>query len=398
MKIGLSGIITLLIFFILTGMNISDVSAAKKGKKKQAVKEKQAGPASQKETFWAHPNGNLLSASFASDGKSAVSVNSEGDIFFWDVESGKKIRTVRFGTRAISAAFFGNTKIALAGGLDKNNAILMQNLTTGEKIETLAGHKGGITTLAFSTDGDNILSGGWNHQVTLWGGTHGDIVRVFKGHNAVVHSVAVSPNRVLVASGSADGTIKIWNMSTGELTQTIKKAHKKGVLKVSFSPNGKLILSGGIEKGKDKKNKKDIYSIKLWDLETGKSLFKKTNFSEDQEELVIAMFSPNGKYVLSGNKSGTSTPNATLKLWDATAPEIIPAKGAIVPPKEPLRIFSGHGGGISTVTFSPDSTRILAGGDGTLTIWETETGKILGGGVANDATLPTGVPPVPSQG
>jgi WD40 repeat protein len=385
-------IIVLLALFIFVGANTietQNVYAAKKGKgrakpkvekkiEQKIAEEKAPAPEEKKVDLWNHPGGTLLSTSFSSDGKSAVSVNSEGTIFFWDVETGKKIRSVRYGSKATAATFFGNKQIAFAGGLDKDNAIFMLNLTTGKKTETLAGHKGGVKTLAFSTDGENILSGGWNNQVTLWGGEHGDIVRVFKGHDDVVNSVAFSPDRVLAASGSADGKINVWNMSTGELTQKIK-AHKQGVLKVAFSPDGNLILSGGIKKGKGKDKKKNTYPIKLWDVATGKPLAK-TNLAEHKEALLIALFSPNGRYVLSGDRSGTSTPNATLKLWDTEAPEIVLPKGIAAPPKEPVRIFEGHAGAILTAAFSPDGTRVLAGGDGTLTIWETETGKLLGGG------------------
>lgn len=411
MKLLRLEMIVLLALFTFVGANTIDtrnVYAAKKGKgrakpkvEKKIEEKKETPPEEKKEALWIHPGGTLLSTSFSSDGKSAVSVNSEGAIFFWDVATGKKIRSVRYDGKATAATFFGNKQLAFAGGLDKDNTIFMLNLTTGKKTETLAGHKGGVKTLAFSPDGATILSGGWNNQVTLWGVEHGDIVLVLKGHKDVVNSVAFSPDRVLAASGSADGKIIVWNMSTGELTQKIK-AHKKGVLKVAFSPDGKLILSGGIEKGKGKDKKKNTYPIRLWDVATGKPLAK-TNLGEHKETLLIALFSPNGKYVLSGdgttaaNGSGTSTPNATLKLWDTEAPGIVLPKRVVAPPKEPVRIFEGHAGAILTAAFSPDGTRVLAGGDGTLTIWETETGKILGGGSSDpgQTSQPVGSPELP---
>ena len=386
------GMTILWVLFMFVWVDTDNVNAAKKGKskaKKAVAAKKETPPEPKKEDLFIHPRGNLLSASFASDGKSAVSVNSEGDIFFWDVESGKKIRSVRNPRKATAAAFFGNTQVALAGSLDKGNAIFMQNLTTGKKTETLAGHKGGIKTLVFSTDGENILSGGWNNQVTLWGVARGDIVRVFKGHDGVVNSVAISPDRVLAASGSADGKIKIWNMSTGELVQTIK-GHKNGISTVAFSPDGKLILSGGMQKGKGKNKKENTYPIKLWNVATGKPLSKKTNLGEHTAEIVTTIFSPNGKFALSSDRRGV------LKLWDAEAPEIVLPKGSVAPPKEAVRTFEGHAGGISTATFSPDGTRVLVGGDGTLTIWETETGILLRGGAPPAIVPPPAMVPPPA--
>jgi WD40 repeat protein len=390
MKILRVGVLVISALLMLDGANwlmdggaayAQSRSAAKKGKGKNKANvedKKEEKPAVQKEELWTHAGGNLLSTSFSSDGKSAVSVSSEGDILFFDVESGKKTRSIRYGIKPTAATFFGNKKVGLAGGLDKDNAIFVLDLARGKETRTLAGHKGGVKTLAFTNDGESILSGGWNNQVTLWGAAHGDIVRVFKDHDDAVNAVAVSHDRVIAASGSADGKIKIWNMSTGELVKTIS-AYKKGVLKVAFSPDDKFILSGGMEKGKDKK---DIYPIKLWNVATGKPLLRKRNLGDHKRELSVAIFSPNGKYVLSGDRGGA------LKLWDVLAKTsgVLPTTATST---AEVRSFEGHAGGILTATFSPDGSYVLAGGDGTLTIWETETGKIVGGG----APAGIGIPP-----
>jgi hypothetical protein len=45
-----------------------------------------------------------------------------------------------------------------------------------------------------------------------------------------------------------------------------------------------------------------------------------------------------------------------------------------------VRMFDGRKGTIEAGAFSPDGSRVLVGGAGTLTLWETETGKMLGSG------------------
>jgi len=70
-------------------------------------------------------------------------------------------------------------------------------------------------------------------------------------------------------------------------------------------------------------------------------------------------FSPDGTRVLSG--SG----DKTIKLWDA-------ATGALI------RTFAGHSYRVSSVAFSTDGSRVLSGSlDGTICIWSVTTGERL---------------------
>src|ERR1700727_2112159 len=63
-----------------------------------------------------------------------------------------------------------------------------------------------------------------------------------KGHRGGVTSVAFSPDGKLLASGSADKTIKLWDVATGKKEATMK--HTSSVLAVVYSPDGKLLASG----------------------------------------------------------------------------------------------------------------------------------------------------------
>jgi WD40 repeat protein len=49
-------------------------------------------------------------------------------------------------------------------------------------------------------------------------------------------------------SGSKDKTIKLWNLQTGKLRSTISNPSEK-VDSLTFSPDGKTLVSGGSEEG-----------------------------------------------------------------------------------------------------------------------------------------------------
>jgi WD40 repeat protein len=75
-----------------------------------------------------------------------------------------------------------------------------------------------------------------------------------KGHSDIVNSVSFSPDGKRIVSGSDDDTLKVWDAQTGQQTLTLK-GHSDSVMSVSFIPDGKRIASGSHDK-----------TVKIWDI------------------------------------------------------------------------------------------------------------------------------------
>jgi eukaryotic-like serine/threonine-protein kinase len=67
--------------------------------------------------------------------------------------------------------------------------------------------------VAFSPDGQRIVSGSYDNTLKVWDAETGQETLTLKGHTATVESVAWSPDGRRIASSSQDGTIRLWDAS-----------------------------------------------------------------------------------------------------------------------------------------------------------------------------------------
>ncbi|KAH8760811.1 WD40-repeat-containing domain protein [Hyaloscypha finlandica] len=85
----------------------------------------------------------------------------------------------------------------------------------------LEGDLGCVTSVAFSPDGKQVVSGSQDYTVRLWDIVTGAALYTLKGHSDYVRSVAFSPNGEQVVSGADDKTVRLWDTVTGALLYTL---------------------------------------------------------------------------------------------------------------------------------------------------------------------------------
>ncbi len=108
----------------------------------------------------------------------------------------------------------------------------------------LDGHERELYSVAYSADGNFLVSAANDRTIRVWGTSQGTNVVIKTGYGAS-RTASISPDGALVA-GRFETGLAVWNAKTGErLAPLVGDASVDGtVLRVLFSPEGKTIVSG----------------------------------------------------------------------------------------------------------------------------------------------------------
>jgi WD40 repeat protein len=239
----------------------------------------------------------FFSVAFSSDGMLLASGNLPGAVHIWDVRTD-----------------FNKSK----GKVRK-----MWDVITSRQerlVCILRGHTNRVSSLAFSSDGKYLASASYDGTIKIWDaamlqeeanaekkmmgvvqgiwnivtGSHRSLFRSLKGHKDQVGTIAFSPNSKLLASGGIfDRNIIIWDVPVrGRVVTTrLLRGHTGGVTCVSFSNDSTLVASASVDK-----------TVKIWDVQaTPASAFIRRKDNDDIPCSVT--HSPNGKLVAAAQES-----------------------------------------------------------------------------------------------
>ena len=96
-------------------------------------------------------------------------------------------------------------------------------MRTGALIATIGGHKGIVEAVAFSPDGNFVVTGSADRTAQTSKADDGTPRALLAGHGDSVHTVEYSPDGARVLTASDDGTARLWDPAVQPQLQLVRR-------------------------------------------------------------------------------------------------------------------------------------------------------------------------------
>jgi WD40 repeat protein/serine/threonine protein kinase len=223
---------------------------------------------------------------------------------------------------------------------DNGGTVKVWDAATGKEIHNAAWHDRSVHALAVQPDGQQVASGCESGKVVLWVPASGRHVTLSAGFWCYALRLCFSPDGATLVAGFADGTLKFFDVKSARETGQLK-GHEKGVTALEFSRDGRLLASAS-----------DDGSLVLRESSTGKPLRQLTGHEKQVRALA---FSADGELLAAGDDSGA------VKTWETSS-------------GRPRQSAARQGGGTFALAFGEGGRLLAASNAGrSLLAWEPLT-------------------------
>lgn len=182
-----------------------------------------------------------------------------------------------------------------------NTAIHVWRVADGVLEETVNEFANPIVALAWSPDGVHLGAADQVESSKIINFERGEVEYDFE---VAAESVDFSPDGRLFACGGTSGVVRVYNVAGGQMVRVLGAGELQLIHSVRFSPAGDVLASGG---GIPAGGSEFEGTINWWRLSDGELLNKTLGAHGDLVNAIT--YSPDGRYLLSGAR------DATLKCW-----------------------------------------------------------------------------------
>ncbi|KAK1539678.1 periodic tryptophan protein 2 [Colletotrichum costaricense] len=218
-------------------------------------------------TFTEHTSG-VTACEFSKKGNVLFTSSLDGSVRAWDLIRYRNFRTFTAPTRLSWScmAVDPSGEVVAAGSLDSFD-IHIWSVQTGQLLDQLTGHEGPVSALAFTPNGNSLVSGSWDRTARIWSIFNRTQTSEPLQLQADILDIAVRPDSLQLAISTLDGQLSFWSIMDAEqvsgldgrrdvsggrkLTDRRTAANVAGTKSfntIQYSTDGSCLLAGGNSK------------------------------------------------------------------------------------------------------------------------------------------------------
>jgi WD40 repeat protein len=276
-----------------------------------------------------HEN-TIYQAVFSADGKWLATASTDGSARLWNASDGSLSKRYDFGVDVWDVAFSPNSEwLIIAHDKGMRAVNLVNRLQKDRDVVTPSP----AYLLAYSPDGDWAGIGTASGKILIWW-TGSLYTSLGPTHLGEVLSMTFSSDGKYILSSGTDSTARIAMTVSGKELRSFRSGD--WIEDIDFSPDDNWIVGAS-----------DDNQVWVWDRKTGESKLRLLHAGFVQK----AKVSPNGLWIASTGF------DHTLRIWDAhSGSQMLQAS------------LAGIGSGLA---FSPDGKNVIVGDrDGNINIWD----------------------------
>ncbi|KAJ9599045.1 hypothetical protein L9F63_010502, partial [Diploptera punctata] len=291
----------------------------------------------------------LTCAAYHKETRILITGFSNGSFFLHELPEVNHIHSLSISDQQISSVALNNTGDWVAMGCVGLGQLLVWEWQSETYVMKQQGHFNNMSCLAYSPDGQYIVTGGEDGKVKLWNTSTGFCFVTFSEHTSNITGLQFSHNRKFIISSSLDGTVRAFDMTRYRNFRTFTSPRPVQFGCVALDSTAEFVAAGG----------QDVFEIYLWSMKIGRLL---EILSGHEGPVVSVAFNPSPASTALVSVSW----DKTLKLWNAVE------SGSA---HETIQLTADG----LCVVYKPDGKEVaVATLDGQITFFECKTSQQVG--------------------
>jgi periodic tryptophan protein 2 len=291
--------------------------------------------------FFEQNNAHVTCAGFHPESKLLVTGFSHGLFFIHELPEFAQIQSLSISQNDIDYVAINKTGEWLAFGASKLGQLLVWEWQSESYVLKQQGHFDSMNTIAYSPDGQKIITAADDGKIKVWDVKSGFCVVTFTEHMGGVTACEFRKTGNVLYTASLDGSVRAWDLIRYRNFRTFTAPTRLSFSSLAVDPSGEVVCAGSI----------DSFDIHIWSVQTGQLL---DTLSGHEGPVSSLAFSPDGSTLVSGSW------DKTVRVWNFFAR---------TQTSEPLQLMAD----VLCVAFRPDSKQIAVTTlDGQLTFWDVQ--------------------------